>query len=264
MTFLELSQRQKKDIRALKNSKNIRQKQRRFLVEGLKTVREAVESAFNIDFIVISDDFLEKNRSGIEDLLRPFNGIKIFKTSSRTFEKLSDTVTPQGIMAIVKQRQYRLGEFIKEKFLIVALDRIGDPGNMGTIIRTADAAGADVVIVGKGCVDVYNPKVIRTTMGSIFHIPVIQANDLLDTLVKLKKSGGHIVTTYLDTTNYYYSVDLSLPTVVVVGQEDDGVSRDIVDISDYVVKIPMPGKAESLNVSIACGILLFEAVRQRI
>lgn len=263
MTFLDLSQRKEKDIRALKNSKNTRKKQKRFLVEGLKSVKEAVESSFNIDFIVISDGFLEKNRSSIENLLSPFNGIKIFKTSNNTFEKLSDTVTPQGIMAIVEQRQHRLSEFIKENFLIVALDRVGDPGNMGTIIRTADAAGADAVLVGKGCVDVYNPKVIRTTMGSIFHIPVIQTDNLLATLIELKESGGHIITTYLDTTDYYYSVDLSLPTVAVVGQEDDGVSRDIIDISDYVVKIPMPGKAESLNVSIACGILLFEAVRQR-
>lgn len=264
MAFLDLSQRKEKNIRALKNSKNTRKKQKRFLVEGLKSVREAVKSSFDIDFIVISDEFLEKNRSCIENLLTPFNGIKIFETSNRIFKKLSDTVTPQGIMAIVKQKQYRLSELAKGSFLIVALDRVGDPGNMGTIIRTADASGADAVLVGKGCVDVYNPKVIRTTMGSIFHIPVIQTDDLSDTLIRLKEFGGHIITTYLDTTDYYYSMDLSLPTVVVVGQEDDGVSRDIIDISDYVVKIPMPGKAESLNVSIACGILLFEAVRQRI
>lgn len=263
MTFLDLSQRQEKNIKALKNSKKIRQKQSRFLIEGLKSVVEAVNSAVCIDFIVLSDGFLDNNKNKIRSLLKDLNGIKIFKTSNNVFQKLSDTVTPQGIMAIAQQKQHKLQEVIKNNFLIVALDRVGDPGNMGTIIRTADAAGADAVLIGKGCVDIYNPKVVRTTMGSIFRVPIIQTDDLLKTLNKLKQAGGNIVTTFLDTQNLYYNIDLSTPTIIVLGQEDEGVSNNILDISDYVVKIPMPGNAESLNVSVACGILLFEAVKQR-
>lgn len=264
MTILDLSKRQEKNIKALRDSKKIRQKQNRFLIEGLKSVTEAIDSSFHIDFIVISHSFLDNNERKIRDLLKNIKDTRIFKAPNNVFKELSDTVTPQGIMAIVEQKQYQLQKVIKNNFLIVALDRVGDPGNMGTIIRTADAVGADAVLVSKGCVDIYNPKVIRTTMGSIFNIPVIQTDNLLETLEKIKQAGGNIVTTFLDTNNYYYDVDLSLPVVIVLGQEDKGVSKDIVEISDYVVKIPMPGKAESLNVSVACGVLLFEALKQRI
>ena len=150
-----------------------------------------------------------------------------------------------------------------DNYLIFALDRIQDPGNMGTIIRTADAAGANSVLVGKGCVDVYNPKVVRSAMGSLFHIPIVYTDNLVNTLVKLKENGGRIVTTHLLAKKHYYDVNYKNSTVVVMGSEDEGVTEDVARISDELVKITMPGNAESLNVAIAHGIIAFEAVRQR-
>lgn len=263
MILHELSKRQIKFIRGLIRSKSERTKNQLFIVEGLKAVLEALNSDYDIDFIVISEQFLEKSQDLFNHIYIRENKIPCYKTSNKVFDEISDTVTPQGILAVVKFKHIELEDLYKGNYLLIALDRIKDPGNMGTIIRTADAASAGAIIVGKGCVDVYNPKVIRATMGSIFHIPIVFAEDILDILLKIQRSGGQIITTHLKANIYYYDVDFEKPTVIVMGTEDDGVSEKVASISDQLVKIPMPGKAESLNVAIAHGIMVFEAVKQR-
>jgi len=259
-----LSKNNRKMINALRKSRNLRQKNKRFLVEGLRSVCEAINSNYKIDFIVLSESFLENTLQKNPQLIALINNNKIFRTSDQLFSELSDTVTPQGIMAVVEYKIFNLYEVISDNFLIIALDRVKDPGNVGTIIRSSDAACADAIIFSKGCVDIYNPKVIRSTMGSVFHIPLIQSEDFSKELIKLKELGGRIITTHLRAEKYYYEVDYTQPSIIVMGKEDEGVSEDVMKISDEIVKIPMLGRAESLNVSVAHGIMLYEAVSQRL
>jgi len=263
MILYDLPKKHIKLIKALKESKNAREKNQCFFVEGVRSLKEALKSNFIIDFVVASTKFINQDNEKNSSLIAQLQQLKLYKISEDLFDSLSDTVTPQGIMAVIRMKSFEPKEYIDGNFLVVALDRIKDPGNMGTIIRTADAAGASIIIAGKGCVDSYNPKVIRSTMGSIFHMPIIQIDDLVTTLKDLKNRGGRIVTTHLAAKKYYYDLDMTGPTVIVMGKEDEGVSDEITDISDEVVKIPMRGPAESLNVSIAHGIILFEAVKQR-
>lgn len=263
MILQDLPRRQFKLARGLKQSKSIRFKNKCFLVEGIKTVSEALNSDYDIELIVVSEQFLERSYDILDNIMRQNPEIYFYKVSDKMFNEISDTVTPQGILAMAKFKHVELEDIFRGNFLMFGMDRIKDPGNMGTIIRTADAASASAVVVGKGCVDVYNPKVIRATMGSIFHIPIIYVEDFIDSLLKIKKNGGQIVTTHLEAQKYYYDVDFKKPTIVVMGMEDDGVLENIVRISDEVAKIPMPGKAESLNVAIAHGVIAFEAVKQR-
>jgi TrmH family RNA methyltransferase len=263
MISSDLPKRHIKLIKALKESKNARSKNLCFFVEGLRSVEEVMKSDFTIEFAIVSDKFMNVNNERSRSLISQLQNFKLYLISGELYNTLSDTVTPQGIMAVVRMKPFDLTDYAEGNFLFVALDRIKDPGNMGTIIRTADAAGINAIIAGKGCVDVYNPKVIRSTMGSIFHLPVVQTGDLITALKDLKNRGGRIITTYLKSEKYYFDVDMTVPTVLVMGKEDEGVSNEIIGISDEVVKIPMSGPAESLNVSIAHGIILFEAVKQR-
>lgn len=259
----ELSKRLEKLIKAIRESKTARTKNGCFIVEGVRSVEEVINSDFEVRFVILSDSFFDSNKAFLEMLKKKVNEDRLYIVSDKTFFELTDTVTPQGILGVVNFKDTKIDEVIKDNFLFVALDKIQDPGNMGTIIRTADAASADGIVVGKGCVDIYNPKVVRSAMGSLFHIPIIQSEDLRETLLKLKRKGGQVVTTHLSAKKDYYSVDYKTSTVIVMGSEAEGVSEDIAEISDELIKISMPGKAESLNVAIAHGIVVFEAVRQR-
>jgi len=259
----ELSKKQQRLIKTLRQSRTARIKNRCYFVEGIRNVEEAIDSNSDIRFVVISDSFLNSNENLPEKINGKVSEDILYRVSDKTFAELTDTVTPQGILAVINFNDIRIEDILKPNFLIVALDKIQDPGNMGTIIRTADAAGADGIIAGKGCVDIYNPKVVRSTMGSLFHIPVVQTDDLIKTLMELKQKGGKVVTTHLSAKQDYYDVNFKTSTVIVMGSEAEGVSKDISDISDELVRIYMPGHAESLNVAIAHGIIIFEAVRQR-
>ncbi len=260
----ELSKKQQKLIKGLKQSKNARLKNRCFIVEGLKNVAESLKSDYEIRYIVASEAFFELNDGFVKKMAGKIPRNRLYQVSDKVFYELSDTVTPQGILAVINIKNTDIENILKENFLIIALDRIQDPGNMGTIIRTADAAGADAILIGKGCVDIYNPKVVRSAMGSLFHMPFVQTDDLIKTLIMLKEKGGKIVTTHLEAQKHYYNVNYKTGTVIVMGSEDEGVSKEIANISDELIRIPMPGKAESLNVAIAHGIIAFEVVRQRI
>ncbi|MDD4570717.1 MAG: 23S rRNA (guanosine(2251)-2'-O)-methyltransferase RlmB [Tepidanaerobacteraceae bacterium] len=259
-----LPKKQLKLIRNLKRSKNIRIKNQCFFVEGLKNVSEALKSDHEIKFIVISEDFSERNTDFLMKLSKNTPQIRLYEVPNAEYDKITDTVTPQGILAVIGFKDVKINDILRENFMMIALDRINDPGNMGTIIRTADAAGASGVIIGKGCVDVYNPKVVRSAMGSLFHVPLLYTDDIMATLSELRKKGSRVITTHLKAKKIHYEVDFTDKIVIVMGDEDEGVSDEIVHISDEVVKIPMPGEAESLNVAIAFGIMAFEAVRQRI
>lgn len=259
MTFKELSKGQINLIKALINQKNYRKRKGLFIIEGLRATQEAINSDYTVEFVVLSDDFVKR----YGEKFHGFRDVKVYEVPQKLFRTLSDTKTPQGIMAVVRMKKFEIANLCEGNFLVVALDGIKDPGNMGAIIRTADAAGATGILAGKGCVDLYNPKVIRSTMGSIFHLPVMEEIDLRWALKELSKKGAKIIITSLDAKKSYLDTDYKIPVVIVFGSEAEGVSKEILDMPSEQVKIPIPGRAESLNVAVACGILLYEAARQR-
>ena len=174
------------------------------------------------------------------------------------FKEISSTENPQGIAAIVNYSNMDIKN--RAGFYILA-DKVQDPGNLGTIIRSAHASNALGVIITRGTVDAYNDKTLRSTMGSIFHVPIIDDSDLSN-LNKLRDNGFKLVVSSLDTENNFFDVDLTGNIIIAVGNEGAGVSAEVMELSDIKVKIPMPGGAESLNVSAAASIMMFEVVRQ--
>jgi TrmH family RNA methyltransferase len=192
--------------------------------------------------------------------------IDVYKFTDQMFKDISHTETPQGILGVVSIKQYSVDHLSGNKNapFYVFCDGVQDPGNMGTIIRTADAAGADVVILSKGCVDIYNPKTVRSTMGSMFHVPIIKAEDTVQMMHHVKKNGIHIISGHLSASTYHFDTNMKKGIMIVIGNEGNGISDEVVKLSDYLVKIPITGNAESLNAAVAAAILMYEVVRQRI
>lgn len=238
-----------KEIRKLKEKKY---RNDRFLVEGIKMLKEAIVENCTIDTIVI--------REGIKidmDILR-YNYIEV---SESIFNSLTDVVSPQGVLAVIKKdNDCKIDE---EADYIIALDGIQDPGNLGTIIRTSDAANLKQIIVSKNTVDAYSPKVVRSTMGAIYRVKIIEVENLAETLKDLSTKGFKTVVTSLDTEKSIYDINYS-KKIVVIGNEANGVSEEIQALANEKVKIPMLGKTESLNASVAAGIMIYEYVRQSI
>jgi TrmH family RNA methyltransferase len=239
-----------KEINALKTKKE-RDKTGLFLLEGERLVSEAQGT----EYIVISEDY----KGFIPQTDR------VYRVKSTLFSALSETVNSQGIIAVCRQPIGDEAEvFSKKNPLIVVLENVNDPGNMGTILRTADAAGADAVFVSKGSTDVFNPKTIRATMGSIFHLPIIRNVSMPELLCKLKENNITTIAAHLRGTSTPYSVDMCKGCAILIGNEANGLTDETSKTADVPVLIPMPGKAESMNAGIAAGILIYEAVRQRI
>lgn len=215
---------------------------------------------------------------------------RIIEVTENVFMQLTDVKTPQGVLAVIRKNvEDNVSDFEDENEnenendvlkvgvnsrqidclnkintgadYILAVDGVQDPGNLGTIIRTADSANLKQILVSKDTVDAYSPKVIRSTMGSIYRVKIVECENLADVLNELKKHKFQIVSTSLDTENSIYDIDYR-KKVVVIGNEGNGVSKEIQDLSDYKVKIPMLGKTESLNASVATGIMIYEYVRQ--
>lgn len=263
-----------KEIRSLK-TKKYREEKRLYFIEGFKLIQEALESNEKVISIIVSDTM--KNENKVTELIKIAQNknytINKFAIPDKVLRRLSDTETPQGVMAIVKMRDNDLDDLKDvKKFnnlkspnnLFIILDQIQDPGNMGTIIRTADAADFDGVIVLKGCVDVYNPKVLRSTMGSIFHLPVIYCNEITSVIQYLKQKDIKIYATHLDGAENLYDLKIHKNAAFIIGNEANGISSETSLLADTLVKIPMLGQAESLNASIAAGIIIYETVRQRL
>ena len=246
-----------KYTKSLLKSKN-RNKEKKFIIEGYRIVTLAIDCDAKLEYVFINEDF-ENKKEHIEllEILKSKN-IKVYKTTNKLFENFIDTENTQGIIGVVKFNTNTLeSNFKKENKFVLVLDRIQDPGNMGTIIRTADACGVDLIIALKGCVDIYNPKVIRSTMGSIFDMNIVYENQ--DEAINfLKNNGFSIVSSYLDTDNYYNNISYNNKTALVIGNEANGINNDIILNSGTLVKIPIYGKAESLNAAISSAILMYE------
>ncbi|MTI56466.1 TrmH family RNA methyltransferase [Geosporobacter ferrireducens] len=252
-----------KHIKQLSRRK-YRDKHKEYMIEGVRILCDALENRQRIKYAVFCDALYRA--AGGENLLKQLaeQGVKVYHTTEKLYGEIAETESPQGIMAILPRIEMCLEQLPKKKnSFYVLLDRIQDPGNLGTIIRTADSAGVDAILLTKGCVDLYNPKTIRATMGSIFHLPIFMLEDSQEGISFLKNNQIKILTTSLDAVSYHYEVDYRQDVVIVVGNEANGVSSTWMDAADALVKIPIPGKAESLNVSVAASIVLYEAVRQR-
>lgn len=241
-------------IKEIKKLKEKKYRKDRFIVEGIKMIEEAIQYNANIELVVYSEKF---NISNIE-----LNGIKTTEVTESIFNTLTEVVSPQGILAVIRKNVDSKKINYSNEF-ILALDEIQDPGNLGTIIRTADATNLKQIIVSKDTVDTYSPKVIRSTMGAIFRVNVIEVESLPQELEKMKKEGFKIITTSLQTDKSIYDIDYK-KSVVVIGNEANGVSKEVYEVANEKVKIPMPGKAESLNASVAAGVMMYEYVRQNL
>ena len=178
------------------------------------------------------------------------------------FKKMSDTVTPQGVMCVVDKAEYIFDDLINKNSLkVLVLEGVQDPGNLGTMLRTSEAAGFNFILADKNTVDVYNPKVIRSTMGSIFRVPVIYTDDILSDIDKLKNKGVKCVAAHLRGNKSYRDIDYPKKAAVFIGNEGKGLSDEISEKADILVKIPMEGKVESLNAAVAAALMMFEVGR---
>lgn len=258
-----------KHIKKLKDKK-YRDLNNEFIIEGIKLIEEAIKENAKIKQIIICDD-CEKTSNIPKELMYEIAKYECVYVTNQIFETLTDVKNPQGIMAIMEKNmiisqlkgENEIQSIDCTQDIIVALDDIQDPGNLGTILRTVDSIGANQILVSKGTADSYNPKVVRSTMGAIFRVKIIECENLKEILRNLKKQKYNVVVTSLKTKNSIYDIDYN-KKVIVIGNEANGVSEEIQKIADEKVKIPMIGKTESLNVSVATGIILYEYVRQKI
>lgn len=234
-----------------------------FLIEGPHLIEMAVGSGCTIKDVFVSSSFLDKKDG--QKLLNALSKTieNIFEIPDHLLNKLGDTETPQGIIAVVSYKPLSLEALtLQEKSLLVVIDGVQDPGNLGTIIRTSDASAADAVVILPGTCDAFMPKVIRSTAGSIFNIPVVQTTPdvLLDWVlqknIKLFVASG-------DAERSVYETDLKVPLAIVFGNEAHGVSKKLKESANTSLRIPIFGKAESLNVAVSAAVFLYEALRQR-
>ena len=234
-----------------------------YIVEGIRMYREAPRA--QVREVYVSEQFY--SRYG-EELGLSAWGRQLEILSDHVFSHVSDTKTPQGILLVMEQRSCEICEMLDldaqgRKPLLMVLDNLQDPGNLGTILRAGEAAGVTGVIMSHDCVDIYNPKVIRSTMGSVFRVPFFYTDDLEQTVLDLKARGIRVFAAHLAGKNNYEQEDYTGNTAFLIGNEGNGLTEKLSNMADTWVKIPMAGKVESLNAAIAASILMFETARQR-
>ncbi len=248
-----------KHLKKLKDKK-YREEYGEFIVEGIKMIQEAIDEKAIIKDIIVCDDCKNQEYFSKEFLyeIAKYNCIYV---TEKVFLQITDVTNPQGILAIIDRKKID-SDINYDSDLFLILDNIQDPGNMGTILRTADSINLKQIIVAKGTADVYNPKVVRSTMGAIFRVKVIEIEDLTKVVKEMKKRKIKVYATDLATNSSIYDVDYK-KSAIIIGNEANGVSKQLLDLADQKIKIPMIGKTESLNAAVATGIILYEAVRTK-
>lgn len=241
-------------------SKKYRDKEGKYLIEGPNLVEEALRNKGKIKAILLMEGY---------EFTLPDSDIDIYYLGDRLFTKVSSTMTPQGVMAIVEKEETTI-EAIQTKDQstgsqgnILILDKLQDPGNVGTMIRTADAAGYLAVILVKGSADVYSTKVVRSCAGSLFRMPIMYVDDYDQLEEAMEQMGKTLVATGFNTDKYYHQVDLSKNIGLIIGNEGNGVDPVLMRKAHTIVKIPMEGNIESLNAAVAAGILMYERLRNK-
>jgi TrmH family RNA methyltransferase len=240
-------------------TKRGRESQNKFLLEGVHLIQEALLSQAPVETILFRSD--KGLPPELQELIE--QSVECIGVTEGVLAKCTETQTPQGVVAIARKSLGSIQSLLESiRGLVIVVDGVQDPGNLGTIIRSADAVGATGVVLGKGTADLYNPKTVRATMGSLFHLPVMEC-DLLQLLPEVVSQGVQIISSGLSAVNHCYEIDMTVATWIIVGNEGSGVSREIERFVSRQVIIPMRGQAESLNVAMAATVLLFEASRQR-
>lgn len=237
-----------------------------FIVEGIRMVQEAPPEALREIYLtesVLVKMTREKSERNAE-LQKRLRETPTELVSEEVFRRMSDTQTPQGILAVVRQSRYELAEMLTAPSpLLMVLEDLRDPGNLGTILRTGEGAGITGVIMSRGTVDIYNPKVIRSTMGSIYRVPFCYAEALTDTLHRLHAAGIRTYAAHLRGEHYYDGFSYREPTAFLIGNEGNGLTDELADAADAYLRIPMEGQVESLNAAVSAALLMYEAHRQR-
>lgn len=254
-------------IRYLKRLSNrkFRDQAGKFVIEGVRFLEEALDTAWPLDAAFLSPR-LENTDRGQRLLNRlKLTGLPLMQVTDGVMRDLADTENPQGVIAIARRMEdpQLMVPSHPRTDLVLLVDGLQDPGNLGTIIRTADAAGLGSMVLLKGTVDLYNPKVLRATMGSLFHLPLIQAANREEVVSAFMGAGYALVVGDPSGDSEPSRVDFTGPTLLVIGNEARGTSPDLLKQARWRVRIPMPGRAESLNAAVAAGILMYEALRQR-
>lgn len=226
-----------------------------FVIEGPKMLKEALNSPN----VKIAYTFIEASLADTYEV--PDEG-EVYVLDSKLLAEITDTETPQGIVAVVEKPNWKLDDIKKASSLLVLLDGVADPGNMGTIIRTAWAFNLDGILLTKGCVDPFGHKVVRSTMGGIYNIPIFQ-NITIGDIESFKKEGFRLLGSALKNAVNYYDYDFTKSTIVVIGNEAHGVSKELFNLCDDLITIPINPSVDSLNAGIACGIILSEAKKQK-
>lgn len=281
MVISSASNEQIKKIIQLKEKAKARKSEGLFIVEGIKMFREAPPE--DLVKVYVSESFWSEKlntfqndkpnasqgvgccrESGNSSDNRSFlEGVDYQIVSDSVFKKISDTVTPQGVLAIVRQKKYNMQDLLNTihegRNCFVILDRIQDPGNLGTIIRTGEGAGINGVIMSDTTADIYNPKVIRSTMGSIYRVPFVIAPDLVDAIKELKAAGVTSYAAHLKGESYNKE-EFPDKTALLIGNEANGLSDEVSKEADRLIKIPMQGKVESLNAAVATAILMYQVM----
>lgn len=259
---MKISKRKYSQLQLLKNKK-YRYKAGLFILEGERLIEDAIKFGAEVLFVAYSERFLKGQRS--QEFLNYLKNrkIEIYEIGENELEKVSEVETPQGVIAVAKMFEYSWEDVVKNVkqknyATVVALDEISDPGNLGTIFRVCDWFKSDLILISDMSVDVFNPKTLRATMGSVFNVPFIQNVDLKNYLVELKGMGFKIFSTAPSGKVDFHELKDEDKVVFVFGNEAHGVRNEFLKISDAVVKIRKFGRAESLNVAVSVGIILSE------
>lgn len=260
MEITSLQNERIKHLLLLQQKSAVRRQEGLFVVEGQRELLHCINAGYEVQSIFAD---CEKCGDGLKDI--PTDGIEVVEVSSRVYEKIAYRGSTEGMVAIVKTRQHIFEDLEKrmgESPLFVVLESVEKPGNMGAILRSADAAGINGVIVCDPLTDLYNPNLIRASIGAIFTVPTVACTSG-ECIAWLKKNGIQILTAQLQDSSLYYDTDMRRPTAIVMGTEATGLTTQWREAADRHIRIPMCGKLDSLNVSVSSAILMFEAVRQR-
>ncbi len=237
-------------------TKNGRSKNSQYLAEGVRAVGDAISNGADIECVIVKKTF---------DSSVDLSDTKVYVMEDSLFDSLKTTVNSQGILAVINYEIFSSDNMRTDDFeTVIYLDSVTDPGNMGTIIRSSDALGADAIVISKGCVDIFNPKVVRSSMASILNVPIFTDDNPQKTFGTFKDSGFEIVGTFPDADENSRDASYGEKVVIVMGNEANGISEDVEKLCTRRVTIPMKGRAESLNVATAMSIMLYEVSVRKI
>lgn len=247
-----------KQITALLKKSKERKEQGAFVIEGRKMFEEICGEKSRVIKAYFSESYFKEQYAGGMVPEIPYEIV-----ADSVFDSMAETVTPQGVLAIVKIPQYSLEEMTEKAGTLVLLENLRDPGNLGTIIRTAEAAGVSGIILSKESVDIFNPKVIRSTMGAVYRVPFLYAEDFYGLLKELRNQKVRLLAAHLKGTKTFDHADYSGKIGILIGNEANGLSEEATKLAEEKVLIPMAGNVESLNAAVAAALLMYEAFRKQ-